>query len=91
MKSTSPIFSPCARPQRLCLKFLSVVNVIQKSRRGSQCERDGDDSNAETSILYDSYVLAEDLENAARRAKANDVAMQLESLRHLHGSTGVDD
>jgi len=85
-KHVANLLSVCASA-KVVSKILSVVNVIQKSRRGSQCERDGDDSNAETSILYDSYVLAEDLENAARRAKANDVAMQLESLRHLHGST----
>ena len=87
-KHVANLLSVCASA-KVVSKILSVVNVIQKSRRGSQCERDGDDSNAETSILYDSYVLAEDLENAARRAKANDVAMQLESLRHLHGSTAL--
>jgi hypothetical protein len=39
--------------------------------------------------LYDAYVLAEDLEDAARRSNASDVAMQLESLRHLHGSSAL--
>ena len=67
-------------------KILSVVNVIQKSR--SQRERDCvDDSDTDTSILYDSYVLAEDLEE--RTTVSGDVAMQLESLRHLHGSSAL--
>ena len=87
-KHVANLLSVCASA-KVVSKILSVVNVIPEIEKGSQCERDGDDSNAETSILYDSYVLAEDLENAARRAKADDVAMQLESLRHLHGSTAL--
>jgi len=86
-KHVANLLSVCASA-KVVSKILSVVNVIQKSR--SQRERDCvDDSDTDTSILYDSYVLAEDLEDAARRSNASDVAMQLESLRHLHGSSAL--
>ena len=86
-KHVANLLSVCASA-KVVSKILSVVNVIQKTR--SQRERDCvDDSDTDTSLLYDAYVLAEDLEDAARRSNASDVAMQLESLRHLHGSSAL--
>ena len=85
-KHVANLLSVCASAN-VVSKILSVVKVIQKSR--SQREKDGDESDTDASMLYDSYILAEDLEDAARRVKANDVAMQLESLRHLHGSSAL--
>jgi len=85
-KHVANLLSVCASAN-VVSKILSVVKVIQKSR--SQREKDGDESDTDASVLYDSYILAEDLEDAARRVKANDVAMQLESLRHLHGSSAL--
>jgi serine/threonine protein kinase/serine/threonine protein phosphatase PrpC len=85
-KHVANLLSVCASAN-VVSKILSVVKIIQKSR--SQREKDGDESDTDASVLYDSYILAEDLEDAARRVKANDVAMQLESLRHLHGSSAL--
>jgi serine/threonine protein kinase len=86
-KHVANLLSVCASA-KVVSKILRVVNVIQKTR--SQRERDcADDGDMDTSLLYDSYVLAEDLEDAARRSNASDVAMQLESLRHLHGSSAL--
>jgi serine/threonine protein kinase/serine/threonine protein phosphatase PrpC len=88
-KHVANLLSVCCSAKQLA-NIMQNVKIIQKTKscRDSSNDTGSNDKTSTSSLYHNAWILGADLEDAARHCDVPDIAMQLESLRHLHSSSG---